>query len=113
MKRRTCVVVRHACDILARMIDAMLANDLKFIVLGQCPTWTHMDFDDMQTTIFCSTREAVNTLQDANTFDSSVVLAIRVPRLAGDISFQPCRIPYFDRFIVRSRDEKHVIRRHS
>lgn len=95
------------------MIDVMLTDDLKFVVLGQCPTWTHMNPDDMQTAIVCSAREAMNALQDANTLDSSMVLAISVPRLTGDISFQPRRIPYFDCFIVRSRDEKHVVRRHS
>ena len=65
----------------------MLADDLKFIILGQCSTLTHVDSDDMQTAIVCSTREAVNTFQDANALHASVMLAICVPRLTGDISF--------------------------
>jgi hypothetical protein len=72
-----------------------------------------MDPHYMQTAIIGCTGETVHALQNADTFDTRMMLTICVPRFAGDIPFQTCRIPDFDRFIVRGRYEEHVIRGYS
>jgi len=103
--------MRHAGYILSNIIQPMFSDYLEFVVFRQSTSLRGMNANDVQTTVICSTRKTVHTFQNADTFDSCMMLAIRMSWFTRDIPFQTCRIPNFDCLVVGGRDEEHVVRR--
>jgi hypothetical protein len=68
-----------------------------------------MNSNNMETAIIGSTSETVDAFQHAYALDLGVVLSIGVSRLTRDISLKSRRIPHLDGFVIRRRDEEHVI----
>jgi len=101
--------MRHAGYILSNIIQPMLSDYLEFVVFRRSTSLRGMNANHMQTTVICSTRKAVHTFQNANAFDSCMMLAIRMSWFTRDVPFQTCRIPNFDCLVVGGRDEEHVV----
>lgn len=103
--------MRHAGYILSNIIQAMLPNYLELVVFRQSTSLCGMNADHMQATIICSTRKTMHTFQNTHTFDSCMMLAIRMSRFTRDVPFQARGIPYLDCFVIGGRDKEHVVRR--
>lgn len=77
----------HTCYVLADIVYPMFSDDLEFIVLRQGPRLCDVYTNDMETTIICSTCKAMNSLQYTHTFDSGMMLTVRMSRFASHVTF--------------------------
>ena len=78
----------------------MFAHSMQLVVLRQRRALTHIHAHDMQAPVVRRAREAVQTLEHAHALDPSMVLVVRMPRLAGDVPLQPRRVPHLDRLVI-------------
>lgn len=94
MQMFTCVVAGHASDEFSRLVEPLLADQLRLAVLWHRTAQADVHAMDPQCPIIGRTGDTMRVLEHANGRDFAALLE-RLPRLARHVLLESNRVPYF------------------